>query len=176
MGCSNILTITGLPCSGKTTIGGLLAKKLNYKFIDLDNYIIVKYKSSIQNIFKALGEDTFRSYEKDSLNTIINTNKNQKLVLSLGGGTICFHNNLNLCLNSSTLIWLNTNISVIVKRLLDKESLTRPLFNNSNIINKINALQNDRDIFYNSAHIKINIENEQTDIVVEKIISKLSLL
>lgn len=176
MGYSNFLTITGLPCSGKTTVGSLLATKLNYTFIDLDDYIVKKFKSSIQNIFETLGEAAFRDYEHDSLNSIILNNKNKKLVLSLGGGTVCFNNNLSLCLNNTTLIWLNTNINIIVTRLLGKESLTRPLFNNVDVTEKVHRLKNNRISFYESSHIQINIENENPSIIIDKIISNIRLL
>ena len=170
MGCTNILTLTGLPCSGKTTIGNILSKKLGFPFIDLDDYIVSKYKNSISNIFRLLGENTFREYEKESLTEIIKKG-NTSLVLSLGGGTVCYKDNLSLCLNNSKVIWLNPTLDILEKRLLKNEAKKRPLFQGTNIIQKLQELYKTRLPFYRQSHIIIAVKKANVNYTVNQIIN-----
>ena len=79
---------------GKSYIGKKLSKELMIDFIDLDNYIETHEKKSISNIFFEKGEIYFRSIENKYLELILN--KNLKCVISTGGGTPCYSNNIDL--------------------------------------------------------------------------------
>ena len=83
-----IIVLIGYMASGKSTIGRILADKLNYSFIDLDDYIEEKEQTSVSEIFKSKGEIYFRKLETTSLQALLNNKDN--LVLSLGGGTPCY--------------------------------------------------------------------------------------
>ena len=83
------LTLTGMMGVGKSTIGKILAKKLNYNFIDVDKLIEKKENSSINLIFKNNGESYFRKIESEITLAIL---KKDNSVISLGGGA--FINNL----------------------------------------------------------------------------------
>ena len=76
--------------SGKTEIGSRISQKLGMKFIDLDQYIEKKEDSSITRIFEKKGDIYFRKIESKYLHEII---KKDNIVLSLGGGTPCYHQN-----------------------------------------------------------------------------------
>ncbi|HIF14924.1 MAG TPA: shikimate kinase, partial [Bacteroidetes bacterium] len=88
-----IYTILGFMGSGKTTIGKQLAKKLNYNFIDLDQYIEKALNTSVSSIFSDKGEPYFRDIETSYLKKALEL-KNS--VISLGGGTPCFNNNMDI--------------------------------------------------------------------------------
>ena len=107
---------------GKSTIGKILAKKLNYNFIDIDNLIENKEGLSINLIFKNNGEDYFRKIENDI--TLIELKKDNS-VISLGGGA--FLNNLirKSAKKLSTSFWLDVPINLLIKRL--KRNNKRPL-------------------------------------------------
>ena len=79
------ICIIGMPGSGKSTIGSLLSEKLKYRFIDLDNEIEINTGLKIKEIFKDMGEDSFRKIETDTLNKLIHKDR---IVISTGGGTI----------------------------------------------------------------------------------------
>ena len=79
------IAIIGHMGSGKTLIGKLLAKELNYRFFDSDKIIEKNTKKSIKSIFNSEGEAKFRQIEEK---TIINLQNETKIVLSLGGGAI----------------------------------------------------------------------------------------
>ena len=77
------LTLTGMMGVGKSTIGKILAKKLEYKFVDVDRLIEKKEGLSINSIFKSKGESYFRKIEKEITMTELNRSN---AVISLGGG------------------------------------------------------------------------------------------
>ena len=112
-----IITLLGYMGSGKSTIGTQLATVLEYKFIDLDDFIAVKEQLSIKDIFKTKGEIYFRKKETLYLNEIIT--KYTNVVLSVGGGTPCYSNNMDL---------INTVESESIYLKLSAKSLTDRLF------------------------------------------------
>ena len=109
--------------SGKTTLGKELAEKLNLKFIDLDQSIEDLEKSPVQEIIKNKGELHFRKLEKKQLHTIL---EQDNFVLSTGGGTPCYYNNLDILNQNSTTIYLDVPLNEIVKRL-NNNLKSRPL-------------------------------------------------
>ena len=96
------IVLIGYMGSGKSLIGPYLAKKIKYKFIDLDKYIETKKSKSIHDIFKDSGDIYFRKIESQLLNDCLLNNSN--IILSVGGGTPSYNNNMSL-INS------NNNIS-----------------------------------------------------------------
>lgn len=120
-----IITLLGYMGSGKSTIGMHLASILGYDFIDLDSFIEEKEGLSVKEIFKSKGEIYFRKKETFYLKDIV-SNYN-KIVLSVGGGTPCYSNNIEL-LNSKNLtsIYLKLSAKSLSDRLFfEKEN--RPL-------------------------------------------------
>jgi len=119
------ITLLGYMGSGKSTIGVRLAAILGFKFIDLDDFIEKKEQQSVKEIFKIKGEIYFRKIETHYLKEVITQNKN--VVLSVGGGTPCYSNNMDL-INSeySKSIYLKLTPKSLSSRLfLEKEQ--RPL-------------------------------------------------
>ena len=116
------LTLTGMMGVGKSTIGKILAKKLNYNFIDLDNLIEEKEGTSVNLIFKQKGENYFRKIENDIALLEL---KRKNSVISLGGGAF-INNTIRKCSKkTSTSFWLDVPIYKLIKRLRDNKQ--RPL-------------------------------------------------
>ena len=118
-----VVVLLGYMASGKSTIGKILAEKLGYRFIDLDNYIAPPEHHSLAPLFKNKGEIYFRKREALYLNEFISNEDN--LVLSLGGGTPCYANNMGDILNAPlvTSIYLKASIPSLVYRLqVEQES------------------------------------------------------
>ncbi|RME16009.1 MAG: shikimate kinase [Bacteroidetes bacterium] len=118
--------LTGFMGSGKTTIGKIIAQKSNVPFIDLDEYIEQRENKTINEIFLN-GENYFRALETRYLKEILETP--QSTVIALGGGTVCFNNNLQLIRQHAWLIALLPEITILTERLW-KEKDKRPLLKN----------------------------------------------
>lgn len=104
--------LIGMMGSGKSTLGIELAKRLNYRFIDMDTYIEDETKMTINDIFKVYGESWFREYEKKVLNEFF---KMDNLIIATGGGIIKNKNNKDLI--DGLCVYLECPLEVLEKRL-----------------------------------------------------------
>ncbi len=169
------IVLLGYMASGKSLIGKKLSTILDYKFIDLDNYIEDKEGKSISKIFLEEGEIYFRRVEHSCLKEILKTKEN--IVLSLGGGTPCYFDNMKIIseANSVNSIFLNVTIPEIASRL-QSETSTRPIV--SHIKNKEDLLEFigkhlfERSKFYRQADLIID-GNQEPDLITETIILNL---
>lgn len=139
--------LVGLPGAGKSTFGKKLSEKLNLFFIDLDEEIEKKFEP-ITQIFAEKGEDKFREIEKKTLLRVIS--KNQNSIISTGGGTPCFFDNLEQMKANGLVIWLNTPLEIIETRL--KKDSSRPLLKS----NSLEEIYKSRIKFYKQADIVLN--------------------
>ena len=151
--------LIGFMGSGKTHWGKQLAEQLKMPFYDLDDVISSKEKKSVAQIFAESGEETFRVKEREVLESLID--ENEKMVLSCGGGTPCFFNNIERMKKYGVVVWLNTHVEVLVSRLT-KEKSSRPLIKNvpdgdmrTYIVRKLN----ERRIYYEQADVIIDNED-----------------
>lgn len=115
----NRIYLIGMPGSGKSTVGRLLAKRLGYQFIDLDGMIEKNALMFIDELFEKYGEAKFRELETESLKNLPDGN----LVISCGGGIVTKKE--NKLLMTGYTIYLDTEIEIIRQRL--KEDYVRPL-------------------------------------------------
>lgn len=119
--------LLGLPGSGKSYWGRLLADKAQLPFIDLDQYIEENEGKTIAEIFSAGGESDFRHLETIYLQKAIEQESN--IIIACGGGTPCFNKNMELMNENGITIFLNPPIEQIAERLsASKEIGKRPLF------------------------------------------------
>ena len=145
------ITICGMMGSGKSSIGKLIAKKINYNFIDTDILIEKKENKSINQIFAENGEEYFRALEKKITLNYLN---NKKTIISLGGGAI-LNKDIRLAIKLNSFnIYLKSNKFVLKKRL--ERSKSRPLLKNVILDEKLDELLNQREKFYNNADLIIN--------------------
>lgn len=150
--------LIGFMGSGKTHWGKQLAELLKFPFIDLDEKITIKEGKSIAQIFAESGEEFFRSREKEVLEEVIDANESG--VISVGGGTPCFFNNIELMKKRGTVVWLNTHVDLLLERLI-REKASRPLLNkidDDDLRNYIVRKLNERRIYYEQAHLVIDNE------------------
>lgn len=117
--------------SGKSTIGKSLASLMLFGFLDLDAYIEAQETMTIQQIFKEKGEIYFRKKESQYLKQILQERKSTPCVISLGGGTPCYANNMCLLKNSTSVMsfYLKSNFKNLAARLWTEKE-TRPLLSN----------------------------------------------
>lgn len=93
---------------GKTTIGRALAKSMKMEWIDLDRHIENRKGKSVSEIFETEGEEAFRMAERDALHSLSNN-----LIVSCGGGTPCFYDNMEWISGNGITLYLHTSIDSI---------------------------------------------------------------
>ncbi|MGH4117581.1 shikimate kinase [Clostridium sp.] len=147
------IVLIGITGCGKTTVGNILAKRLQLPFYDVDLYIEKKHGKSIADIF-ILGEPYFRKVESLALEEIVN--KGERKVISTGGGVVKIHKNMELFLDNSIVVFLNRNIDEIVG---DIDVTGRPLL--SEDLSKIYDLYEKRLPLYKK-HCDYEIKNKES--------------
>jgi shikimate kinase len=150
----NIFLI-GYMGSGKSTLGQDLADTLGISWIDLDDEFELKYKIGISDFFSKYGENTFRELEHKLLK---NLSLMPDLVISTGGGTPCFHGNMELMNHVGLTIYLSASPEILLSRI-ESSSRKRPLFlkmTDGDALQNIAHHLNTREFFYQQAKITIN--------------------
>ena len=150
---------------GKSTIGKNLAKKLNYKFIDVDKLIEIKERSSINLIFKNKSENYFRKIEND---ITLSELKNDNSVISLGGGAFINNTIRRSVKKLSVSFWLDLPIEALIKRL--KKNTQRPLLFKKNIAETAKKIYLDRKKIYSEADYRIKCNSLKPNEIVSKIL------
>ncbi|MCL5246970.1 AAA family ATPase [Cellulophaga sp. 20_2_10] len=168
------IVLVGYMGSGKSTVGKELSKRLKINFLDLDTYIEAKYKMSIPELFSTKGEIFFRKVEILCLKEIFASNED--FVLSTGGGTPCYGDNINVMTNgTNNVFYLNVPIPELIKRLV-KEKAHRPLIANipeNELPEFIGTHLFERSYFYTKAHHTILVKQKDSATVVNEIIGAL---
>jgi shikimate kinase len=116
--------LVGYMASGKSRYGRTLAAEEGVRFIDLDKYIEEREHRTIQEIFRDEGEGVFRKLESRYLHEVCELFGD--FILSCGGGTPCFNDNMEYMNTQGVTIFLNPSIDTIVKRLI-RGKWKRPL-------------------------------------------------
>ena len=159
------LVLVGMPGAGKSTIGSILSKKLDFELLDIDKIIEKNEGSTIVNIFNNKGENYFRKIEEKIIIENFKLQKNK--VISLGGGAFINKNIQKMVLKYGISFWLSWNKSTIINRIFNSKK--RPLTKNLNE-KKLKQLIYDRNIFYKKANYQINCNNLNKTQIADKII------
>ena len=158
------LVFLGMMGSGKSSIGSLIAKKLELNFIDIDSEIENELGISIKKIFDTKGEDYFRKFEeKITLKKL----KLNPVVISLGGGAFMNKNIKKEVLKNHLSFWLNWNYKTLLSRI--KYSKKRPLAINAKDDELIRLIKKRSDI-YSKALYEIKCDNLSKNEIVKKIV------
>ena len=108
------LFLIGFMAAGKTTLGKALARDLGLQFIDLDHYIENRYCCTVSQLFAERGEESFRRIERTLLHEVAEF---EDVVISTGGGTPCFFDNMEYMNSMGTTVFLEAAVDVIHTRL-----------------------------------------------------------
>lgn len=106
--------LIGYMGAGKTTLGKAFARALGLTFVDLDWYIEERFHKSIRQLFAERGEDGFRELEKRMLHEAADF---EDVVISVGGGTPCFFDNMEYMNGVGETVFLDVDIRVLFRRL-----------------------------------------------------------
>ena len=159
-----LIFLIGFMGSGKSHEGDLLATDLGLPFIDLDGWIEDQQGRTISEIFRTEGEDSFRNIETAALQQAAHHLLSQAIsgdfagIISTGGGTPCFHDNMDWMNANGVTVWLNLPVSVLTMRL-SKEKSKRPLIadlNDDELHHFIEKKLEERSSYYGKSTITIN--------------------
>ena len=149
---SDSIILTGPMGSGKTSVGQLLAVRLNYQFQDLDALIVEQAGKSINQIFAEEGEAAFRDRETALLSTLIGQ---RGIVLSTGGGAVIREKNRALLHAAGLVVNLVAAVDELARRLASADD--RPLLQGDEALEKrIERIMAEREPFYADADIRID--------------------
>ena len=164
-----IFYLIGMMGSGKSSVGKLLANKLQFSNIDIDKEIEKDEKLSIKEIFEKKGENYFREIESKYL-----LRKRKLAVVSCGGGIILNKKNREYLKTSGYTIYLKSSIPTLEKRLLNENG--RPLLSNNNLKETLINIYSKRKTLYTSAaNTTIITDRRSVKEVCELIIKKLKI-
>lgn len=162
--------------SGKSTIGPILANTLGFPFVDVDELIQEKAGRSINAIFSDMGEQGFRSLEREVLKDIASMENG---VVSLGGGTLTNEENFRMIRERGWIVYLRVSPEEAMRRLRSK--VDRPLLQDSGgnrldesaLRQKIEELMRRREEFYKRADVIVTAEQKKIGITVDEIVKNL---
>ena len=160
------IIIFGMPMSGKTTIGKILADDKNLNFLDSDTFISSKYSLSLSKLILYRGIEFFREQE---LKVIKNNISNKSNVLSLGGGAV---NNKTIehIVKYKYKIFLQCEIDTLIDRYIPSEENRPLLYNTTNIEKKLINYQSERQkYFLDCANIIIQADNNSPQYLANQI-------
>jgi len=160
------LVLLGMMAVGKTTLGKIVAKKQELKFIDIDASIEKKNSMTIKEIFKKKGEKFFRMEEE---NEILKSLEKNNCVIALGGGAFMNKTVRENILKNAISIWLSVDIKTLNQRI--KWNRKRPLLKEENYQKKITELYAERKDIYKLANHQIACDRLSKKNIAEKIIA-----
>ncbi len=166
------IILIGYMGAGKTTIGHALAKELGLFFYDLDWYIEMRFHRSVAQIFEERGEEGFREIERNMLHEVAEF---ENVVISCGGGTPCFFDNMDYMNSLCETIYLKADAAVLASHL-KMGRVVRPLIlgkSEEELQTYIEGMLRQREPFYMKAkHIfNVNLLNS-----IERVAESVRLL
>ena len=168
--------LLGYMASGKSYIGKRLAERIDQKFIDFDAEIEKREKSTISEIFATRGEIYFRKLERKILEEMIGLDADA--VVSLGGGTPCYGDNMELIkkMNNGTSFYLKLEVGTLTGRLeleKDHRPMINHLENKEDLEEFIRKHLFERGFYYNQSDHVIKCDSKSSEEIIDEILEKL---
>ncbi len=159
--------LTGFMGCGKTTVGPLLAQRLEAPFVDLDEEIERRAGMTVREVFERQGEPAFRQMEAEALRGTFTA---PDVVVAVGGGTLTFEGNAREVSARGLSVWLNLPFATIVSRIGGIGKADRPLFRDGS---QALALYRERLPAYRRSDLTVDIAPEEGP---EEIAARIALL
>lgn len=157
--------IIGYMCSGKSSISRRIASRIGYEQCDTDDLFEEKYRICVNDFFEKYGEDYFRKFESEILKK---TEEMHNVVVSTGGGTPCFFDNMQWMNENGTTVFVKISPATACNRIKTAKR-KRPLVygkDEDKLTQFIENHYNSRLPFYEQAHITVKGENFDIDEVI----------
>ncbi len=167
-----VLTLVGMPGSGKSTVGRQLARRLGFPLVDTDALLERRLRQTIKSYFEAHGEESFRDVESQVLGEVMRDGGNA--VVSTGGGAVLRAVNRQILRQGSTVFYLQSSPEELFRRL--RHDTQRPLLQVANPLAKLRELYAQRDPLYReTAHFIIETGRPSVTTLVNMILMQLEL-
>ncbi len=164
--------LTGFMGSGKSSVGKILARKLSWRFVDLDAEIESAADCSINDIFARDGEAVFRVLENELLEKILADRS--MAVIATGGGAVIAEQNRRLMRDHAVVVNLKVTREQVLERLAGCRN--RPLLAGKKVPERVKALMAEREHFYADADIQIDTDGKSVEDIAMEILCSLSRL
>lgn len=165
------MVIIGFMGTGKSTVGRLLAGKLDRRFLDLDEVIVETAGQPIAEIFQTEGEPAFRRLERAAL---VRALEDEGVVLATGGGAACREDNLALMLERAQVVALSATPEEVLRRT--GKASGRPLLDGAgDPLGKARELLASREPFYARAHVRIDTVGKRPEEVAAMALAALGI-
>lgn len=161
------IVLIGFMGAGKTSVGKVIAKKLGFEFVDVDEVIEKATGMEISEIFSKFGESRFRDIEEEMIKLIT---QKKRQVIATGGGVVLRDKNMKRLKKDGVIFCLKASENVIFERL--KQTTNRPLLQVENPEERIKELLQKRMPLYEKADFIIDTEGLTPEEVAEKIIKE----
>jgi shikimate kinase len=170
---SHAVVLVGFMGAGKTTVGRYLAKRLGWRFIDLDDRVESAAGQTIADIFRDSGEPAFRALETAALRRVLDeTATGIKTVIAVGGGAYAHATNAEAVRRSGIhVVFLDAPIEELRRRCTDKGGV-RPLFEDAD---RFRRLYEDRRESYLQADMRVETTAKSIEAVANEVISMLGV-
>jgi 3-dehydroquinate synthase len=169
---SNNVFLVGLMGAGKTTIGRMLARRLNMRFVDSDHEIEARTGATIPLIFEIEGEASFRRREAEMIREL---SAERGIVLATGGGAVLDPENRSLLAERGTVIYLRASVNSILQRTAHDKN--RPLLQTADPRKKLEELTAQREPLYREiADVVIDTGRPNVQSMVQNILDQLAAL
>lgn len=166
-----ILSLVGMPGSGKSTVGRQLARRLGLPFFDSDHLIEQRLGCSIREYFAREGEAAFRDVEEQ---VIAGLASGPDAVVATGGGAVLREANRRRLREAGHVIYLRSSADELYRRL--RHDRQRPLLQVADPLGKLRSLYAERDPLYReAAHFHIETGRPSVPMLVNMIVMQLEL-
>ena len=166
-----MISLIGLPGSGKSTVGRQLARRLGRAFVDSDHVIEERLGCSIREYFEREGEDRFRDVEEAVIDELTQQDGG---VLSTGGGSVLRPNNRLHLRERGQVVYLKSNPDELFRRL--RHDVNRPLLQVADPLTRLRELHAARDPLYReTAHFTIETGRPSVSTLVNMVMMQLEL-
>jgi shikimate kinase len=175
-GCSLNLYLVGYRCTGKTSVGRLLAKALDWTFVDMDHELVAEAGIPIEEIVDNRGWEYFRECEAQLLGGLSQATEQ---VISTGGGVVTVPENIAMMRGSGKVVWLHASPGTIAARMeVDRSTAGQrpPLHGNNSVVEIEEVLAERLPLYDEAMHLQVETDDLSVEEVSESIIRWLKTL